>query len=72
MQHSDMHCAWQNGRIERLFGTLKQYLHWVTFNTREQLQSLLDEFMVWYNTIRPHPYLQGGTPSEVWYDIDNN
>lgn len=27
MQRSDMHCPWQNGRIERLFGTLKQYLN---------------------------------------------
>ena len=25
-QRSELHCPWQNGRIERLFGTLKQRL----------------------------------------------
>ena len=72
MQHSDMYCAWQNGRIERLFGTRRQFLKRVTFDTQEQLQSLLDEFMVWYNTIRPHQHLQGRTPFEVWHGIDHN
>jgi putative transposase len=69
-QRSDMHCPWQNGRIERVFGTLKQYLNMITFDTREQLQVLLDEFMTWYNTIRPHQHLEGRTPFEVWHAID--
>jgi putative transposase len=70
VQRSDMHCPWQNGRIERLFGTLKQHLNRISFDTAEQLQTLLNEFMVWYNTIRPHQHLQGRTPEEVWQGIN--
>jgi putative transposase len=70
MQRSDKHCPWQNGRIERLFGTLKQHLNRISFDTAEQLQALLDEFVVWYNTVRPHQHLQGSTPEEVWRGID--
>jgi putative transposase len=70
MQRSDMHCPWQNGRVERLFGTLKQHLNRINFETAEQLQTILDEFLLWYNTIRPHQHLLGRTPDEVWYGID--
>jgi hypothetical protein len=70
VQRSDMHCPWQNGRIERLFGSLQQHLNRISFDTAEQLQTLLNEFMVWYNTIRPHQHLQGRTPEEVWRGVD--
>jgi putative transposase len=66
LQTSELHCPWQNGRIERLFGTFKQQLHQIQVDSAEQLQELLDEFKYWYNTIRLHQHLSYQTPQEVW------
>jgi transposase InsO family protein len=63
-------CPWQNGRIERLFGTLKQKLDRIKIDSREALAKLLAEFGTWYNTVRPHQHLGGLTPEEVWRGID--
>jgi putative transposase len=65
-QRSDLHCPWQNGRIERLFGTLKQQLNQIHIQSAEHLQTLLDEFKHWYNSIRLHQHLGYQTPQEVW------
>jgi putative transposase len=60
-------CApWQNGRIERLFGTLKPLLRQLLIPTKAALQSALEEFMVFYNHARPHQNLDGLTPAEKW------
>jgi putative transposase len=59
-------CPWQNGRIERLFGTLKQCLKQVQFDSASALGGLLGEFGCWYNHIRPHQNLGGLTPMEAW------
>jgi putative transposase len=72
VQHIERSCPWQNGRIERLFGTLKQKLNKIAFADAAALQSLLHEFMVWYNEIRPHQHLQGATPTAAWHRIDYN
>lgn len=66
LQTTELHCPWQNGRIERLFGTFKQHLHQIQIDSAEQLQELLDEFKHWYNTIRLHQHLSYQTPQEVW------
>jgi putative transposase len=66
LQTTELHCPWQNGRIERLFGTFKQQLHQIQIDSAEQLQELLDEFKHWYNTIRLHQHLAYQTPQEVW------
>ncbi len=69
-QFSDLGCPWQNGRIERLFGTLKNKLdHWRVLD-RAQLQSALCTFVFWYNAVRPHQNLGGRTPLEAWQGID--
>jgi transposase InsO family protein len=60
-------CPWMNGRIERLFGTLKQKLDLIEINTREALLNLLGDFNVWYNVVRPHQNLAGLTPDEAWH-----
>ena len=65
-QTTELHCPWQNGRIERLFGTLKQQLNQIHIQSAEHLQSLLDEFKYGYNTIRLHQHLGYQTPHEVW------
>ncbi len=60
-------CApWQNGRIERLFGTLKPLLRQLVIPGRQALQTALHEFTLFYNYARPHQNLQGLTPAEKW------
>jgi putative transposase len=66
LQTTELHCPWQNGRIERLFGTLKQQLHQIQIESAQHLQSLLDEFKHWYNHARLHQHLGYQTPQEVW------
>lgn len=61
---------WQNGRIERLFLTLKQKLNQIVPEDGFALDRLLSTFRFWYNTIRPHQHLHGYTPSEAWRGID--
>ena len=69
-QRSDPGRPWQNGRIERLFGTLKERLnHWEVAGF-EALNVSLGEFRFFYNHVRPHQHLQGWTPAEVWARVD--
>lgn len=64
-------CApWQNGRIERLFGTLKPLLRQLVIPTRSALQSVLEEFTLFYNHARPHQNLEGLTPAEKWNGLN--
>ena len=68
-QRTDPGCPWQNGRIERLFGTLKDRLdQWQVANIL-QLNIDLGIFRHWYNHIRPHQNLNGKTPAEAWSGI---
>jgi putative transposase len=61
-------CApWQNGRMERLFGTLKPLLRQLVIPTKTALQLALDEFTLFYNHARPHQNLGGLTPAEKWW-----
>ncbi|MBT9591860.1 MAG: transposase family protein [Thiobacillus sp.] len=69
-QRSDPGCPWQNGRIERLFGTLKRKLDQWEIAGVEALNDSLAEFRFFYNHVRPHQHLQGWTPAEVWSRID--
>ena len=69
-QRSDPGCPWQNGRIERLFGTLKQKLDQWEVAGFEALNVSLGQFRLWYNHVRPHQHLQGATPAEAWSQIN--
>jgi putative transposase len=68
-QLTDPGCPWQNGRIERLFGTLKNKLDQWTVAGIEQLNRDLNTFQHWYNHVRPHQNLEGRTPAEAWNGI---
>lgn len=59
-------CPWQNGRIERLFCTLKPLLKSIKPNTAKALRAALKEFSWFYNHVRVHQNLQGLTPMEAW------
>ncbi len=61
---------WQNGRIERYFGTLKEKLDQWQVECSQQLDKSLVQFRFWYNHVRPHQHLDGKTPAEVWNSID--
>lgn len=63
-------CPWMNGRIERLFGTLKAQLNQLVVANAHSLQMLLADFRFWYNEVRTHQHLQGRTPREVWDGVD--
>ncbi|MHB0927210.1 MAG: transposase, partial [Gallionellaceae bacterium] len=65
-QLTDPGCPWQNGRIERLFGTLKQKLDQWQVAGIVQLNRDLNTFCYWYNHIRPHHNIDGKTPAEAW------
>jgi transposase InsO family protein len=69
-QRTDLHCPWQNGRIERFFGTLKAKLDHLIVTDRNALNEALAIFRYWYNQVRPHQHLQGRTPHEAWHGID--
>jgi len=66
-QTTDIACPWQNGRIERCFGTFKQKWRQVTFNPPLcQLQTELNIYQTWYNIIRTYSNLDGRTPAEIF------
>lgn len=66
LQRTDLHCPWMNGRIERLFGTLKRHLDRIVVRSSDDLATKLFEFRAWYNHARPHQHLRGLTPAEAW------
>ena len=59
-------CPWQNGRIERLFGTLKSKLSGLVFDDYNSTSQNMKVFKFWYNHIRTHDHLGGRTPFEVY------
>ncbi|MEN9868304.1 MAG: hypothetical protein RL748_3894 [Pseudomonadota bacterium] len=61
---------WQNGRIERFFGTLKAALSGYTILDQNHLRRAMTQFQFWYNVTRPHQHLNGRTPSEAWDGVD--
>jgi putative transposase len=62
-------CPWQNGRIERFFGTLKPVLNQLALPTAVALQAALDEFAGFYNHARGHQGLGGLTPAQAWRGV---
>jgi transposase InsO family protein len=65
-QRTEPGCPWQNGRIERFFGTLKAKLDRWEVGGREELGRALVQFRLWYNHVRIHQNPDGCTPAEVW------
>jgi putative transposase len=65
-QRTELHCPWQNGRIERFFGTLKRHLDRIHLIDADDLRIKLIEFRAFYNHARTHAHLGGRTPAEAW------
>lgn len=68
-QRIDPHCPWQNGRVERFFGTLKRKLDCLCVDSVEVLNRALGDFRFFYNHVRRHHNLDGATPAEAWAGI---
>jgi putative transposase len=69
-QFTDPGCPWQNGRIERLFLTLKQKLNQLEVASFGVLNTSVAQFRFFYNFVRPHQHLLGRTPAEAWAGVD--
>lgn len=69
-QRIELGCPWQNGRVERFIGTVKQELTTDPITDERELTRTLQKIRTWYNHERPHDHLQGRTPAEVWAGID--
>jgi hypothetical protein len=69
-QRIDLHRTWQNGKVERFFGTLKGKLDQLLVESLPALNAVLGEFRFFYNHVRPHQNLSGGTPAEAWAGVD--
>jgi len=67
-QRSEPFAPWQNGRIERLFRTVKEVIRQRDAMTGSRAVSTDDLARVraWYNHLRPHQHLDGRTPAEAW------
>ena len=67
-QRSEPYAPWQNGRIERLFLTVKEVIRQRDARTGSHAVSVGDlvRIRTWYNHLRPHQHLDGWTPAEVW------
>ncbi len=68
IQHQRIPTAspWCNGRIERLFGTLKPIIKLFEIADKAELQHGLNQFKTWYNHHRTHQNLGGKTPEDIW------
>lgn len=71
-QRTEPHRPWQNGRVERFFGTLKGKLDRWRVDGLDQLALALDDFRARYNHERPHQHPGGRTPAEAWAGIDTH
>jgi transposase InsO family protein len=69
-QTTQIASPWQNGKIERLFGTMKESFTDLVFPTVQSLESGLKEFRFFYNHIRLHQNLDYNTPANAWEGKD--
>jgi transposase InsO family protein len=65
-QTTQIASPWQNGKIERLFGTMKKSFKSLVFPTSQSLEEGLKEFRFFYNHVRLHQNLDYNTPANVW------
>ena len=62
-----------NGKVERFWRTLNEdLLEGTTFETVAELQDELQQYLIYYNTARPHQGLKGKTPLETLQLLSSN
>ncbi len=58
-------CPYDNSVAESFFASLKKeeiYRH--IYNSFEELEKAIDEYIIFFNTLRPHASLKYNTPDE--------
>ncbi len=66
-----VHCPSFNGKVERLFRTIRQWLRFTLLPLGQRaVQRRLHKYRSWYNTERPHSSLGFLTPEEAWQGIE--
>ena len=61
------HCPQQNGMVERLIRTLKeQCVHRHRFESVQHASRIIADWILFYNTQRPHQALKMKTPAEAY------
>jgi transposase len=66
IHYTDKGSPWQNGKIERLFGTLKsEWIKYRRYRTPESLKNSLKEFRRWFNCEREIQKLGYKTPNNL-------
>ncbi len=61
------HCPQQNGMVERLIRTLKeQCVHRHRFESVQHARRIIADWILFYNTQRPHQALKMKTPAEAY------
>ncbi len=71
-QRTQACCPWQNGRVERFFGTFKSKAKALVIQSAGQLSDDLANFRLWYNHVRLHENLRYRTPANVWHKTEPN
>ena len=62
-----------NGKVERFWRTLNEDLiEGTTFESLEELKDELVQYLLYYNTARPHQALGGKTPLEIMQHLSTN
>ena len=62
-----------NGKVERFWRTLNEdLLEGTTFESVEELKEELMEYLLYYNTERPHQGLGGKTPLQIMQNLSTN
>ena len=62
-----------NGKVERFWRTLNEdLLEGTTFESVEELKEELLEYLLYYNTERPHQGLGGKTPLQIMQNLSTN
>jgi putative transposase len=63
------HRALDNQRIERFFRSYKwEKLYLEEYENGHQLYKMTQEYIQYYNNVRPHQSLDYKTPAQVYYD----
>jgi len=67
------HRALDNQRIERFFRSYKwEKLYLEEYENGHQLYKMTQEYIQYYNNVRPHQSLDYKTPAQVYYDPNCN
>ena len=68
-KRTDLGSPWQNGIMERFFGSLKRELLYLLedYQQEDALTDYLLEYLIYYNHYRPHQGIGGLIPDELFY-----